>query len=111
MRDKRTPTDVCGEAKDSHHYLTLINKSFVLSQFKASLFNFSPNGMIQCDMQLNKNIYFYANQTVKTKRDLQAGILYSVECGVNVEVSGVWLACVDSGADVIIARLSKAGEG
>jgi len=82
-----------------------------LSQFKASLLIFSPNGMIQCDMQLNKNIYFYVNQTVKTKRDLQAWILYSVECGVNVEVSGVWLACVDSGADVIIARLSKAGEG
>ena len=62
-------------------------------------------------MQLNRNIYFYVNKTVKTKRDLQASILYSVECGVNVEVSGVWVACVDSGADVIIARLSKVGEG
>ena len=30
---------------------------------------------------------------------------------MNVEVSGVWMACVDSGADVTIARLSKAGEG
>ena len=51
------------------------------------------------------------NKTVITKRDLQASILYSVECGVNVEVSGVWVACVDSGADVTIARHSKAGEG
>ena len=51
------------------------------------------------------------NKTVITKRNLQASILYSVECGVNVEVSGVWVGCVDSGADVTIARHSKAGEG
>ena len=30
---------------------------------------------------------------------------------MNVEVSGVWMACGDSGADVTLARLSKAGQG
>ena len=38
-------------------------------QFKDSLFIRSPYGMIQCDMQLNINIYFYVN---KTKRALLA---------------------------------------
>ena len=28
---------------------------------------------------------------------------------MNLEVSGVWVACVDSGADVIIVRLSIEG--
>ena len=40
-----------------------------ISTVKASLFICSPYGMIQCDMQLNKNIYFFVN---KRKRDVQA---------------------------------------
>ena len=62
--------------------------------------------MIQCDMHLNKNIYFYVN---KTKRALLAWRLHLVECGVNLVVSRLWVACVESGVDVTIASLSNAG--
>ena len=36
---------------------------------------------------------------------------YSVECIVNVVISRVWVAYVDSRGDVTIAYLSNAGEG
>ena len=59
--------------------------------------------MIQCDMQLKKCIYLYPN---KTKRYVQAWTLYLVEYGVNVVVSRVWVACVNSEVDLTIASLS-----
>ena len=63
--------------------------------------------MIQCDMQLNKNIYFFVN---KRKRDVQAWTLYLVQYGVNVVhvVCRVRVACEDSGVDVTIASFSNA---
>lgn len=36
--------------------------------------------------------------------------LYSVECGVILVVSRVWMAYVVSGVDVTVAYLSNAGE-
>ena len=55
-----------------------VNKSFVLSQFKASLFIFSPKGMIQCDMQLNKKYLFLCEQNSQNKaRSTSVNIVFS----------------------------------
>ena len=49
-----------------------------MSQFKASLFIFSPNGMIQCDMQLNKKYLFLCEQNSQNKaRSTSVNIVFS----------------------------------